>query len=345
MTTTSTGESLLIPGAPSIDGLRFRRPSGGLDDYTAMAELIGQACQADGVPWWPTGRTVRDEIEGSEGMTLDDVVLAEVDGRLIAEAKVDRVVRDGVVCFDLDGHVHPDVRRRGLGRALLDHNIARADRRASEEPDGQEVDLRGFAEQGEVGHHVLLVQEAFEAIRFFFLMQRDLAGPIPDVALPAGIDLRPMTPALDRPVFDAEAEAFRDHWGHHEPTKEDFRRTFGKEELDRSLWIVAWDGDEIAGVVQNWIWPEENQKLGVEWGWLEHISVRRPWRRRGIARAITAASLRLLRDQGLTHGMLGVDAENPNGALGLYEGLGFSVFTRSTAYRRPSGRSRTPKMR
>jgi ribosomal protein S18 acetylase RimI-like enzyme len=29
-----------------------------------------------------------------------------------------------------------------------------------------------------------------------------------------------------------------------------------------------------------------------------------------------------------------VDADSPTGALGLYEGLGFSVHTRSIAYRR-----------
>jgi hypothetical protein len=31
---------------------------------------------------------------------------------------------------------------------------------------------------------------------------------------------------------------------------------------------------------------------------------------------------------------LGVDAENPSGALGLYEGMGFEVRYRSTAWRK-----------
>ena len=97
---------------------------------------------------------------------------------------------------------------------------------------------------------------------------------------------------------------------------------------------MAWDGDQVAGVVQNWIWPEENEALGVNRGWLEHISVRRPWRRRGLARALTAASLVTFRERGLDEGMLGVDSENPNGALGLYEGLGFSMRSRAAAYRR-----------
>ena len=103
-------------------------------------------------------------------------------------------------------------------------------------------------------------------------------------------------------------------------TEKTVTTTFADAELDTDLWVVAWDGDQIAGVVQNWIWPEENEKLGVKSGWLEHISVRRPWRRRGLARAITAASLVRIREAGMTEGMLGVDSENANGALGLVRG-------------------------
>ena len=137
-----------------------------------------------------------------------------------------------------------------------------------------------------------------------------------------------------RTILAAENEAFRDHWGHREMAESDFTRTFDRAELDTSLWVVAWDGDQVAGVVQNWIWPEENERLGVKRGWLEHISVRRPWRRRGLARAITAASLVKYREVGLDEAMLGVDSENPNGALGLYEGLGFVQASRAAAYRR-----------
>ena len=137
-----------------------------------------------------------------------------------------------------------------------------------------------------------------------------------------------------RTILAAENEAFRDHWGHREMGESAYKATFGRAELDTDLWVVAWDGDQVAGVVQNWIWPEENERLGVKRGWLEHISVRRPWRRRGLARAITAASLVKYREVGLDEAMLGVDSENPNGALGLYEGLGFTVASRAAAYRR-----------
>ena len=143
-----------------------------------------------------------------------------------------------------------------------------------------------------------------------------------------------MTPDQHRTIFDAESEAFLDHWGSHVWGDDLFRSTFAKSELDTSLWVVAWEGDQVAGVVENWIWPEENRKLGLHRGWLERISVRRPWRRRGLARAITAASIVRLREAGLDDAMLGVDSENPNGALGLYTGLGFAIYRRSSAYQR-----------
>ena len=169
-------------------------------------------------------------------------------------------------------------------------------------------------------------------------MRRQGLDDIPDAPLPDGIEIRPVLEDQWRTILAAENEAFRDHWGHREMGESDFKATFGRAELDTSLWVVAWDGDQVAGVVQNWIWPEENERLGVKRGWLEHISVRRPWRRRGLARAITAASLVKYREVGLEEAMLGVDSENPNGALGLYEGLGFVQASRAAAYRRDLAR-------
>ena len=66
-------------------------------------------------------------------------------------------------------------------------------------------------------------------------------------------------------------------------------------------------------------------------GWLQSVFTRRPWRRRGLATALIARSLVVLRERGQTSAALGVDADNPSGALGLYEGLGFAVDQRAIA--------------
>ncbi len=118
-------------------------------------------------------------------------------------------------------------------------------------------------------------------------------------------------------------------------TEEDFVGWFSTPNLDTSLWRVAWEGDEIAGSVWNCIWTEENEQLGIQRGWLEHISVRRPWRRRGLATALIAESLRTLKTKGLTEAALGVDAENISGALRLYESLGFRRHQTGISFRKP----------
>ncbi len=275
-------------------------------------------------------------MEGSGGVVpAEDALVAYVGDALVAEAGVERVVRDGIPTFEFWGHVHPDWRRRGIGLWLARENLRRAQERVALEPADQATVMAGFAEEAEVGHHAILRALDFTPARWFFVMRRPLDTPVPDAPLPDGLELRPLTTDQHRVVFDAEAEAFRDHWASRQLTDEDFAVLYAREEFDPTQWVVAWDGDQVAGVVQGWIWGNENQTLGVDRGWLEHISVRRPWRRRGLARALTAESLRRLAAAGMTEAMLGVDADSPTGALDLYEGLGFAVHTRSMAYRRP----------
>lgn len=335
MTTMTDSRWIELGDAPSIPGLRVRRWRDA-GDYPRLAALMVAANDFDQIPWLPTAEHLQIETEGDDGVdAASDIVIVEVDGKVVADAQVWRAVREGTTMFEVSGHVLPAFRRRGLGRALLAANLRRAAERAAAEPPGEPVLIGTFAEDQEAGHRALLAAAGFEVARHFFLMRVPSLEDVPESPLPDGVELRPVTPDQHRAIFDAETEAFRDHWGYREQTDDMFRTTFARAELDTGLWVVAWDGDEIAGVVQTWVWPEENERLGVKRGWLEHISVRRPWRRRGLGRAITAEALRRLRDAGMEDAMLGVDSENPTGALGLYERLGFVVHSSAAAYRLP----------
>jgi mycothiol synthase len=324
-----------LAGAPSIPGLRLRSFTDA-SDYERLSDLLIAASTFDAVPWFPTAENVRLDIGEVDGIDpAEDIVLVELDDRVIATSGVQRVVREGVPTYEVWGAVDPSFRRRGLGSWLLGLTLHRVRVRVAREDPATEVSLGSFAEATEIALVALLEANGFTPVRHFFVMRRDLRDSIPNAPLPDGFAIRPVTPDQYRAIFVAEDEAFRDHWGHRRASESDYRATYGRTELDADLWVVAWAGDEVAGVVQNWVWPEENARLGVRRGWLEHISVRRPWRRRGLARAITAASLVKLREAGLDEAMLGVDSENQQGALGLYEGLGFTIHSRAAAYRRP----------
>ena len=81
--------------------------------------------------------------------------------------------------------------------------------------------------------------------------------------------------------------------------------------------------------------PESNARYRQQRGWTEPICVRRPWRKRGLAKALIARSLRLLQAEGMTEAALHVDTQNPNGALQLYESMGYRVIKQSTVYEKP----------
>ena len=101
------------------------------------------------------------------------------------------------------------------------------------------------------------------------------------------------------------------------------------------LWKVAWDGDQVAGSVQNFYNPEENVEFNRKRGYTEGISTRRPWRRRGLASALIVESMKMFKDMGMTETAHGVDAENTSGALRLYKKLGYKVAKQYTIYRKP----------
>ncbi len=90
-------------------------------------------------------------------------------------------------------------------------------------------------------------------------------------------------------------EAFRDHWGFNEENEQTVEQWVENPNFDPSLWRVAWEGDQVAGMVLSYIDDRENQAYNRKRGWTEDISVRRPWRRRGLARALLVQSLHAVR--------------------------------------------------
>jgi len=73
----------------------------------------------------------------------------------------------------------------------------------------------------------------------------------------------------------------------------------------------------------NYINHDENKKYNRKLGWTENISTHREYRRRGIARALIVRSMQMHKALGMDRVALGVDTENPNGALQLYQSLGY----------------------
>lgn len=184
------------------------------------------------------------------------------------------------------------------------------------------------------GRSAILEEQSYLLERHFIDMLRNLAQPIPTYPVPDGIEIRTAQPEHYRKILAAMDEAFQDHWGHRPLTESGIRWYFGSSQFQPERWKIAWDGDQVVGTVLSFIDAEENRRFKRKRGYTEDIAVRKPWRRKGVARALIARSLLDLAQQGMDEAALGVDTQNPSGALSLYRSLGYVDVRQYVNYRK-----------
>lgn len=338
---TTIDDPIDLPITPPLDGLRFRhlRMPG---DFVGMAA----ANQAN------RDRCGIEEVTSAEGMARDyahfvnwdprdDTVIAEVHGDIVGYVRTEwRDRENGSRAFTTIVVVRPDLETSGVYAALLDWAESRLAGLAASIPRDRARPgvMVTFSWSGEAALTALLERRGWMREGQGHEMVRPTLDDIPDLPLPDGLEIRALAGddrAGRRAVWDAATEAFADERDELEPTEEDWQNALADPNEDPTLWIVAYDGTEVAGAVQGKIDPAENAHHGRERGYVDAVFTRRRWRRRGLARALLARALVLLRERDMASAYLGVDGLNPNQAMDLYTGLGFEVASTSYDWSKP----------
>lgn len=334
---THTNQKLIsVPEAPSLPGLLFRGFEGE-DDYPRMLAIISACKEADQVERADTLEDIRrnySHLVNSD--PYEDMLFVEMRGEAVGYSRVSWYwsENEGERVFSSFGFLHPAWRRKRIGTAMLHWNQERLRQIASSHPQKGIFLFESFSKDTEFGTEALLRVDGYVPVRHFFQMVRPHLEDIPDLPLPNGLEIRPVKPDEYRKVWQASVEAFRDHWG-FDANAESFESWFDHRNQQPALWQVAWAGDEVAGMVLPFIDDEENRIYHRKRGWTENICVRRPWRGKGLAKALIARSLQLLKDLGMKEACLGVDSQNISGALRLYEMMGYRTIRHSTNWRKP----------
>jgi mycothiol synthase len=331
-------DTIFIPAAPKLPGLTFRGFQGE-SDFPRMAAVIAGSKDVDRIERAESAEDIaRDYNHLFNCDPYQDMLFAEMNGEVIGYSRVTwKEELDGKRIYVHFGFLLPEWRRRGIGRAMLHYNQMRLRRIASGHPNGSQRFFESFAADTEISAAALLQSEGFSAVRHFFQMVRPDLEHIPEAPMPPGLEVRPVQLSHLQAIRAASLEAFQDHWGYsvdEEPTVE---QMLDDRNFDPSLWRVAWDGDQVVGMVRSFIDQNQNTEYNRLRGWTEDICVRRPWRKRGLARSLIVQSLYAIKERGMTEAALGVDTENLSGALRLYESVGFRPVKRFTMYRKVMG--------
>ena len=293
--------------------------------------------QADQRSYVISAEDLANDFEHTEGFNpKKDVLIAEVDGRVIGWTRVWRTKDPaGLTLYNHFVNLLPEWYGKGVRVTMLRHNELRLKEIANQHSEDTDRMLQSTAVDTETDWISVLKSEGYKIFRYGVLMVRPNLENIPNLPFPEEIEVRPAKPEHYRDIVDAWNEACKDMRGQIPISDEDFKGFQKSSIFDPSLWQIAWYRDQVVGTTVNWINRQENEEFGRKRGHVETISVRRPWRGKGIAKALIARSLKLLKSRGMTEAALGVDAENPSGALQLYQKMGFEIVKKGGIYRKP----------
>ena len=146
-----------------------------------------------------------------------------------------------------------------------------------------------------------------------------------------GISVRSFVKSQDEEAtYRTDEEAGEDK-GYHTPLSyEGWVKRMGmdRETFDPDIWFLACDGNEIVGAALNICDPN------VSIVWVDHLSVRRAWRKRGIGKALLLHSFAEFYKRGIKTAKLSVDSKSLTNAPRLYESVGMRTIQQYHIYRK-----------
>ena len=308
---------------PDFDRMVWRAPLE--SDAQAIAALHDACFEVD-----HTYRMVESEIlEHWDSTSLDPSTDALVgfssEGQLVVA--IWTILPDGAEtkhrAYGYQNRIHPSVRSEQMSDFVLAWWEARSGQRFATIDD----DLPRVFFQDSYSHLTdeidFFISRGYTIVRYFHELGRDLSVPIEPVEFPDGIEVRP----LDGHEEDARLvhnDSFRDHWGSQPVPKKRWLRQFNEFFMPEAS-FVAYDQDTPVAYLLSSRYPHDFDDRGWPHAWIEGIGTARAYRGKGIASALIAKAMGAMADDAMQYAVLGVDAENPTGAYGLYENLGFTL--------------------
>jgi GNAT superfamily N-acetyltransferase len=330
-------EDCEIADVPAIRGVTLRRYQGE-EDLPAMATVMTRSREADGIDFVTTEADLAAQF--SDPLDFDpkaDILVVVGDGKMIGLARVWREDReDGKKVYGHSAELLREWRGRGIREALFLHNEEHIRRIAKADGRGGAGVLELWANDSDNEWKSIIVNNGYRPVQHELDMVRSL-DDIPEMPLPDGFEIRPVSPDHHRKIWEARKESMRKDWNYSESTwgDEHFEVSKKTSEFQPDLWQVAWEGDTLAGMVLNYVVNEENREGERKRGHTEHVFVREQYRGRGLARALLARSFQVLKDLGMEEATLGMEVENPHDPMRLYSGMGFRVVRHFTWYHKP----------
>lgn len=196
--------------------------------------------------------------------------------------------------------VHPDARRRGIGRDLLESALTEA------------AEVRAWSHGDHPGAAALARSHGFERFRELWVMRRDMAQPL--ASYDASRVRAYRDPDADE-VVRVNAAAFAHHPEQGAMDAANLAERMAEPWFDPAGLLVAPDDDRLLG----FHWTKQHSS---ELGEVYVVGIDPGAQGQGLGKLLTLAGLHHLRDRGVDEVLLYVESDNAP-AIAVYSGLGF----------------------
>ena len=316
-----------MPDVPDVAVLDRLSPS----DVEAVRELVERVTTADGVG--PLSEHVLLHLPGGGDVGVHHVLVRDGE-RLVGYAHLD--VTDRVAGSSAELAVDPGARGHGHGRRLAEALVDRT-------PDGR---LRLWAHGDSRAAAALADRLGFARTRVLLQMRRSLDGPLPEVHLPDGVQVRTFEVGRDEDAWlEVNARAFADHPEQGRWTRKELDLRLGEPWFDpEGFFLAERAGEQGRPRLVGFHWTKVHG--GRRRGDGEHGHVHEPVgevyvvgvdpaaQGRGLGRTLTLVGLHHLHSRRLREALLYVDESN-TAAVRTYERLGFRTSYTDVTYARP----------
>lgn len=262
------------------------------------------------------------------GDDADEHLVATSDsGKIIGYLHLDQT--DAVAGSVVEVVVHPENRRQGVGRALVEAAIAKSD----------DPRMRLWAHGELTSAYTLAAKLVLLRLENFgrCVVRFCAASKASDAT---GITVRPFQVGIDEQSWlDLNATVFADHPEQGRMSAQDLAVRMSEQWFDPAGFLIATQEQSGSDVMVGYHWTKVHGGAGShghsEIGEIYVLGISPELRGTGLAKLLSIRGLEHLRSKGLPAAMLYVDADN-KAAISLYESLGFAHWDTDVMFRKSS---------